>query len=398
MITLLHSEGNSKTAVVSTLNFFTFRDYHTKLDNEKGRSLFIGLFDAKDLVDISNSNNVRGYLRVGRNGENLTSSGVHSQIYNTLENSPEDFYFLNGGITICAEGIDIDNNNRKVHLKNASIINGAQTNGVLKSFLNKHKEAEIKVKVEIIVALTRFEENKDLTDDISIARNQQNAVRPISIAGRRGLFDELESVTTTSLQTNEAQKDSFDTLKLIQLIFTAMPEDVWSQTFKKLEFNKSKVYSSKNTWLEKFKQIQTDETLDPKVSSYFFDVAQDVLDFYLNLKSDKYKITKFLKCNSASKVGFKEAEDKKVEISDGWVFPILSILSITIQKVGNHYKFNEPSANLVKSVAKIILENSGIKEHCNVQTLGKSSMSYNAPLTIAKLLHANGQLENYCEE
>ncbi len=398
MITLLHSEGNPKTATVSTLNFFTFRDYHTKLDNEKGRSLYIGLFDAKDLIKVSNSNNVRDYLKVSRNGENLTSSGVHSQIYNTLENSPEDFYYLNGGITICADGIDIDNNNRQVHLKNASIINGAQTNGVLKTFLKKHKDVEIKVKVEIIVVLSRFSENKDLTDDISIARNQQNAVKAISIVGKKGLLDKLDSVTSISLQKNESQKDSFDTLKLIQLIFTAMPLDVWSQTFKNVEFNKAKVYTSKQTWLKKFSEIEDTTKLDPNVQQYFYDVADDVLQFYLNIKADKYKITKFLKCNSVSKVGYKITEDKKVEIQDGWIFPILSILSITIKKDEYGYKFEEPSANLVKSITKIILENSGIKEHCNVQTLGKSTMSYASPLTIAKLLHANGELEDYCDK
>jgi hypothetical protein len=271
MSTLNHSAGNSNSSALSTLNFFTFRDYHTKLDNEKGRSLFIGLFDARDLIDISNAENVRDYLKVSKSGQNLTSSGVHAQIYNTLENSPEDFHLLNGGITICADGIEIDNNNRKVHLKNASIINGAQTNGVLKTFLAKHIDVEIKVKVEIIVVLQRFDDNKDLTDDISIARNQQNAVKAISIAGKKGLLDKLNDVTTIQLQVNESQKDSFDTLKLIQLIFTAMPADVWSQTFKNMDFNKSKVYSSKQMWLNKFREIEENTKIDPNIQKYFYD-------------------------------------------------------------------------------------------------------------------------------
>ena len=49
------------------------------------------------------------------------------------------------------------------------------------------------VKVELILSAAN---NKyEFFDDISIARNQQTAVKPISIAGKKKLLDKLDEVT-----------------------------------------------------------------------------------------------------------------------------------------------------------------------------------------------------------
>src|SRR5581483_7951112 len=73
-----------------------------------------------------------------------------------------------------------------------SIINGSQTQGVLNDFYRESKDAEtelptIHVTFELIVT-----NDDELIAETSIARNFQNDVMTLSIAGRLGQLDELE--------------------------------------------------------------------------------------------------------------------------------------------------------------------------------------------------------------
>src|SRR5690606_41757390 len=93
------------------------------------------------------------------------------------------------GIVIVTKELELDEKAKTVTLHGASIINGSQTQGVLRDLAddNRLPEPPVHIKFEIIV--TRDE---DVIAETSIARNFQNDVKSISIAGRRKLFDELE--------------------------------------------------------------------------------------------------------------------------------------------------------------------------------------------------------------
>ena len=79
-------------------------------------------------------------------------------------------------------------------MQKPSIINGAQTQGVLRDAAQEFGDnfPEVYVTFEIIVT-----KNEDLIADISIARNFQNDVQNISIAGSKGILNELEESLKT---------------------------------------------------------------------------------------------------------------------------------------------------------------------------------------------------------
>ena len=375
-----------------TLDFHTLQQFHTKSDSEDNkRSLWIGLFDAKSVLPVPTKGNVRDYMKKGKDGTNKVSSGNHAQIYDSLLNRLEDFHFLNGGITITAESIYArDNNRKKITLLNPQIINGAQTKGVLQTFLNEY-ESKVLVKVELI--LSAANNKHEFFDDISIARNQQTAVKPISIAGKKKLLDKLDEVTDISLKLNESQKDRFDTEKLIQLIFAIMPEDILSKAFPKRKElrDRSFIYSSKATIFKKFIEIASNEKESDNsiLYDFFHEIANQVLHLYNDLRSNKFVITKQLDSLSSFKgVGYNISSskngDKKLTILDGVIFPILSCLSILVNRDSGSFEIVNANKETVQQITKNIMEYGGVREHNNVQTLGKSSTSYISPYDFFK--------------
>ena len=398
--------GGDRDTLVE-LNFHTLSNFQSKKDTESGKSMVIGLFNAKDLIDIPVTGNVRDYLKLNiKTGEHKVNTGVHAQIYDTLLNRPEDFHLLNGGLTLIADAIyERDNNKKRISLVNPQLINGAQTQGVLKTFFNEYN-SDINVKVEIIL-VTTDELRKELFDDISIARNQQNHVKAISIAGKKKYLDRLDEVTSVALRKNESQKELFDTEKLIQLIFAYMPKDIFKKVFPKRKSytDKSFVYSSKSTIFKTYSNIvaniEEDKISEDIFENYILSVADDILNFYLKFRMNYINIIPLIDKEKFKKQGYKinidkSDKSKKVLLADGLIFPIISTLSIfsSVNEDGK-YIFNLPSDRYIKSVVSVLVKSSDVLNHGNVQTLGKSKISYEQTFEMCELLLENNKLEDY---
>jgi AIPR protein len=183
------------------------------------------------VLSLEDDENVREYLVAARGKLKLVPTLVHQAIRKTLEDIPDHFSILNGGVVIVARGAAIDDKNRVIMLWRPSIIDGSQTQGELQRYFEKFESAcdffEPTIKFELIVT-----DDDDLIAEISIARNFQNDVRAISIAGRRGQLDELEAavervIPGAKLRMSEtdlvADGEFLDTEKLIQVIFALMP-------------------------------------------------------------------------------------------------------------------------------------------------------------------------------
>lgn len=377
------------------LGFHTFQQINTKKDSEEHkRTLFVGLFNAKSVLTIPQQGNVRDYLKKGKDGKNKVTSGNHAQIYTSLLNKRDEFHFLNGGITITADSIySRDNNNKKIVLLNPQIINGAQTRGVLKTFFNEYKDAQVLVKIELI--LSSSASKNQFFDDISIARNQQTAVKLLSIAGKRGLLDKLDEVTSKALKKNESQGDKYDTEKLIQLIFAIMPESILEKAFPKRKDlrDRSFIYSSKATIFKKF--IEIAETEKPNDNSILFDfiheISDDVQNLYDKIRSNQFPlITRELDSLSSFKgKGYKISSSKngsrKLTILDGVIFPIFACMSILVEGDQGSFSIVNYNDDILQQITKNIITYSNIDEHNNVQTLGKSKSSYTGPSDFFKV-------------
>src|SRR5712692_9072429 len=183
----------STRAAVAAFEFpyITCRNISAPEDDTAGRKIYSGHAPASSVLSLEDDENVREYLAHAQGDQKHMPTLVHQAIRKTLEDQPDQFSILNGGMVIVTRAVEVDDKRKILVLQRPSIINGSQTQGELDRYFTKYRSSpdffEPSIKFELIVTT-----DDGLIAEISIARNFQNDVRPISIAGRRGQLDELE--------------------------------------------------------------------------------------------------------------------------------------------------------------------------------------------------------------
>jgi hypothetical protein len=139
--------------------------------------------------------NVRDY-----NGK---SNPVNRQIRTTLEEmsaaSQEDFWWLNNGITILADGCPV--NGHKMTIKNPEVVNGLQTSHEIFAWHNAHKKDKDKDKRNVLVRVIVPTDEKSRSKIIK-ATNSQTPVSMLSL-----------------MSTDQVQEDIEDRLRLYGLFY-----------------------------------------------------------------------------------------------------------------------------------------------------------------------------------
>src|SRR5690606_6966832 len=95
---------------------------------------------ATAFINLDDNENVREYLLDAEGKSKRKPTMVHQKIRSTLINEPEKFSILNSGITIVAREVVVDEKKKTMLLSHASIINGSQTRGELKRYLEGLKD------------------------------------------------------------------------------------------------------------------------------------------------------------------------------------------------------------------------------------------------------------------
>jgi hypothetical protein len=122
---------------------------------------------------------------------------VHDAIRGTIQTEPQRFITRNSGFVVGATHIEVDDNKKLIRLTEPSILNGAQSQGEIRKWVqemygdqipNGSEDPPFYVRAEFIV-------DPDLGEvvETAIARNIANPVKSISQAGARGHLDELEA-------------------------------------------------------------------------------------------------------------------------------------------------------------------------------------------------------------
>jgi hypothetical protein len=110
--------------------------------------------------------NIRSFL--GKKGQ------INVGMSETINKTPEEFYYLNNGISALCDSFDFDPDSRKLRVRKLQIVNGAQTVGAL-------GQAKIEInKLQILVKLTAIkhaQREKGMAAAIIKANNTQNALR-----------------------------------------------------------------------------------------------------------------------------------------------------------------------------------------------------------------------------
>lgn len=361
------------------------RKISTKDDEEKGFVTYVGQAPVESFVELPEKENVREYIP--GSGQRMKKSSVHMAIEDTLQNRPELFSALNGGIVIVAEAIEMLEDQRLIMLTNPSIINGSQTRGVIKELSELCREGETlgaNAKFELIVT-----KNKELSDDVSIARNFQIMVKSISILGKRGYFDEMaENFRDYSGQKRKIRKSETDrdeefipTEKLIQVITALIPESLWPSARRSGEpWNKAFAYSSAQGPLKLFESAydrakgingaQVEESAE-ELYKFFIEIASPAWELY-----EKWSKHSGFKGTNLRKGITRDEKNNILHVMDGIIFPILASFSVFTKKQDDKWGIFFPAKwddNFIIQQAKGQFTSAA---DSNPQTMGKTAGIY----------------------
>ena len=367
------------------------RNISSPEDGKNDRKIFVGQAPIHSIIDLPTDENVRDYMLEAPGKKRKTPTQVHRAIKDTLIERCDEFSVLNSGIVIVAWECEIHDNDKYILLRHPSIINGAQTQGIIKDHFRESDAIESEeieptyIKYEIIVT-----DNEDLIGEISIARNFQNDVMTVSIVGRKGQLDELEKslqakLPGTKLKKSETKlsEDFIKTERLLQVITALIPEELWPPG---REFNKVYTYSQRTKCLKGFQDVYEkaknpgfkDHQTYANLYQFYLDIAAEALELYDNWK----KKQKFI----GTRIRSIEREGRKVmKVPDGIIFPILASLSAFAVKKNNTWTIEYPPQfnddELIKAA------DSAYKDiaNSNPNTMGKSKACYSSLYQITSI-------------
>lgn len=197
-----------------------------------GVKSFVVNLPAFEILKLNTKENLRSYIAEYNPKKR---NRVHDAIRNTIETEPQRFITRNSGFVIGAAGIDVDDNKKVVRLTDPSILNGAQSQGEVKRWIQEtygdevpdgSEEPPFFVRAEIIVD----SDSKEVVET-AIARNTATPVKSISQAGARGHLEELEAsiqkrCPDIKIRKSETDEDVYDTRKILQYARLLMPVSV----------------------------------------------------------------------------------------------------------------------------------------------------------------------------
>jgi len=389
----MSDSSNVRSHKTFPFKYYSVRNVSCPEDTENNRKVYFGHAPISSLLDLSTDANVRGYLLEAEGKQRRRPTQVHKAIQDTLENTQHNFSILNSGIVIVARDCEIDEKDKFLKLTRPSIINGAQTQGVISDLFKKNilkiDGTPIHVKFEIIVT-----DDEELIAEISIARNFQNDVMSISIAGRLKILDELEKsfqakLPETKLQKSETQlsDDYIKTERLLQVIAALIPEELW---LKSGDFNKVYTYSRKAACLKEFQELfeMAHIMSDPQhplrlANDSKFGKHVQLYEFYLDIAAQAWELYEHWKRHQGfygTRLRAIERDDNGQikEVPDGIVFPILASLSVFAKKTRTGWKIQPPSAfndkELIEAAATAYQE----MADSNPNVMGKTKACYSS--------------------
>ncbi len=372
--------------------FNSVRNLSSPEDQANDRKIYAGQAPLTSILNIPTDENVRSYLAEATGKQRKVYTSVHKAIKDTLLNNSENFTVLNSGIVIVARDIFVDDKEKFINLYQPSIINGAQTQGVIKDLLNEERlPINTHIKFEIIVT-----DDEGLIAETSIARNFQNDVMTVSIAGRLGQFDELEKSIQKvypdfTLRKTESEypnnDDIVDTEKLLQVITALVPQQLWLRSGEKDDPNKVYTYNMKGRCLKEFQEIYKrsqdkeadDHSKYKAVYNYYIDIAPVAWNLYKKWKSHQGFAGTGLRSIE------RNSEREITDVPDGIVFPIISSLSVFAENVKGKWMLKIPNSTLdqvlISTAASVYKE---IAKHSPIN-MGRTKACYSSLLTITNL-------------
>lgn len=157
---------------------------------EEPRTTYFGMVPVSDLVSLHKAHDKALYAKNIRTYLGKTTD-VNRAIAETLEKRPEEFAYLNNGVTALCEVIEPKDSRvagKRLKLTGFSVINGAQTVASSARFAQENPEADISA-ARVMLTLIQADEDGNFGKSVTRARNHQN---PVLLANFAALDDEQE--------------------------------------------------------------------------------------------------------------------------------------------------------------------------------------------------------------
>lgn len=285
-----------------------------------------------ELLKLDTAGNLRGYIPE-HPGKKRTLT--HKAIGHTLRNRSDRFIQLSSGIAVSATDIDIDDNKKIVTVTHGSIINGAQTQGEIRLFLEEAAEAgeeapQFHARVEFIV-----DPDAEFVVETAIARNTSTNVQKISMVGKKQYLAELnESFVKVfpdkELSTSETEvgEQFVDTQRLLQVLWAMMPEALLPKGKQRsVSDARLKSYKNRAYCLVDFEADVVAKDTDASAKArydYFVDMAGIAWKTYSGWRHHDGWKGKYLKENTRA---IRRTANGYYTVADGVIFPIIAAMS-----------------------------------------------------------------------
>lgn len=318
-----------------------------------------GYMSAKSVLQINTDDNIRQMLATSRS----RYSYIHKEIETTLKNRPKSFAVINGGITITAKNWTYDQSTSILTMDDPSIINGAQTRGVLEDYLEEHPEKgdDVYVRYEIIAS-----DDEDLMSFVSITRNSQNEVQFLSILGKSKCLVDLQKsmlqydpsyrIKTNETDGRDGDEDLIDTKKLIQILVAITPKYL-TDSINQNRVGKTEAPKPNHSYklmraLRAFQYTYENRNKSWKdLYDFYVQIAPYAWSLYNELKTD-FEWSE-IKTESGEETRIKaftkkfEKKDKEkvcpyIDVDDGVIFPVLHGFSVFCEQKDGRWIVKEP--------------------------------------------------------
>jgi len=371
------------------LSYLKIRDVSTKDEEDNDASTYVVVLPAAEILKVGTDGNLRSYIPEHQGKKrNL----VHKAIAKTIKENPDRFSQMNSGFLIGASKITVDDNKRIVTLKNASVNNGAQSQGEIRRYFERCAEKgeipnEFSVRCELSV-----EPDAPTRTNIAVARNTATKIEGISIAGKHGYFEDLDKsfrVHHHDLELARSETDVedkyVDTRLLLQVLWAMMPEQIAPAHRQSMEA-RMRAYKNAAFCLQDFMEIADTRGTDKGNAArydYFIEMAGPAWSEYLRWKTHKSWNDKWLLERLKQAVRGDDGIIK--EISDGIVFPILSALSRFVkQNKAGHWRLAYPKVFDDDDMLMAARRQLSLC-HGRPMLMGRSGQAYDALITLAEM-------------
>ena len=333
--------NGSRTPSSVSLYYQLLRNTTSPDETSTGIKSFVANLPAFEILKLGTKENLRSYIAEYNPKKR---NRVHDAIRSTIQSEPERFITRNSGFVIGAAHIDVDDNKKVIRLKDPSILNGAQSQGEIRRWVDEtygnetHDDVEeppFFVRAEIIV-----DPDADEVVETAIARNTATPVKSISQAGARGHLDELQAsiskrLPNVHIRKSETDENVYDTRKILQLCRLLMPVTV-SRNESSAE--KLRAYKNPEQCLTDFSSWFDAGNQDPvSRAKYQFSVqiapfAIEEYDYWEQHEAwNGHHIWEETK--KGGRACRRDANGRIVWVSPGLVFPILGAMSEFVEEV-----------------------------------------------------------------